>query len=71
MIAYGEVDFSRLNCVGPYQVGYKEFRTEKQDIPVSVFYPINKAHYKEAIKTNNTKWLRDGDKTLLGLAKAG
>lgn len=70
MLLFGEVNFSRMKNEGPYQVGYKEFRTFKLDNPVSVFYPINKEHYKQMIKKNNTKWLRNGDHTLLGIAKA-
>lgn len=70
LILYGEADFNRLKNHGPYQVGYKEFRTAKLDNEVSVYYPISKAEYSAKIATQNTKWLRHGDKTLLGIAKA-
>jgi hypothetical protein len=53
LILYGEVNFKRLKNHGPYQVGYKEFRSAKFDNPVSVFYPISKQHYNEKIGTSN------------------
>ena len=37
---FGEVNFKRIRLNGPYQVGFKEFRTTKYDTLVSVFYPI-------------------------------
>ena len=70
LVMFGEIDFSRLRCHGPYQVGFKEFRTEKFDNAISVFYPITKEHHKAMINQNDTAWLRDGDKTLEGIARA-
>ena len=70
LILFGEFDFQRLKMEGPYQVGYKEFRTSRLDTEVSVFYPISKVHYAKMIKKNNSVWLRHGDKTLRGIAKA-
>ena len=58
---------------GPYQVGYREFRTDKLGNEVSVFYPVDKSDYTRHIRkswNHNTLWLRHGDNTLLGLAKA-
>jgi hypothetical protein len=37
---------------------------------VSVYYPMDKKEYNSKISRNNVKWLRHGDKTLLGIAKA-
>ena len=71
MALYGETDFSKVILTGPYEVGYKEFRTRVLDNEVSVFYPISKAHHSEKIQDSNTLWLRHGHKTLLGIAKAG
>lgn len=70
LILFGEVNFNRSKAIGPYEVGYKEFKTTKYDNAVSVYYPINKDHYKRMISSRNVRWLRDGDKTLLGIAKA-
>jgi hypothetical protein len=39
-VLFGEVNFKRIRLNGPYQVGFKEFRTSKYDNMVSVFYPI-------------------------------
>jgi hypothetical protein len=70
LILFGETDFSRLKMTGPYEVGYKEFRTTKLDNEVSVFYPINRKYHAANIGRRNTRWLRHGDKTLLGLVRA-
>lgn len=45
MIVKGECDFSRFPITGPYQVGFKEFRTYFYDNEVSVFYPIDRDSY--------------------------
>lgn len=68
---FGEANFKNFKLNGPFQVGFKEFRTEKHDNMVSVFYPIDKLQYDKQIKEKNVKWLRNGDKTLMGLARAG
>ena len=68
MLAYGEADFARFKVTGPYQVGYKEFRTSELDHEVSVYYPISKECYDEKIKDSNIDWLRHGNDTLIGLA---
>jgi hypothetical protein len=73
LIFFGDSDFSRMKLRGPYQVGYREFRTDKLGNEVSVFYPVDKPDYKRHMRksySNNTLWLRHGDHTLLGLAKA-
>eukprot|EP00347_Sterkiella_histriomuscorum_P022751 403337292 len=70
LILYGEVNFNRLKVFGPYQVGFKEFRTKKFGNAVSVYYPMCKDLYKSKIGRHNTPWLRNGDRTLLGIAKA-
>ena len=70
MIAFGDSDFSRMELKGPYQVGHRDYRTAKLGSEVSVFYPVDKDEYKRVIKRDNTLWLRHGDNTLLGLAKA-
>ena len=54
LILQGECDFSRLKIAGPYQVGYREFRTRIYDNEVSIFYPIDKGCYKRLIKKRNT-----------------
>jgi hypothetical protein len=53
-------------------VGHREFRTRINGNMVSVYYPMDRDEYKRNInkKGNNSKWLRYGDKTLLGFAKA-
>jgi hypothetical protein len=53
MIVKGECDFSKFPITGPYQVGYKEFRTCFYDNEVSVFYPIDREHYEKGIKRSN------------------
>lgn len=70
LVLFGETDFMKMVNHGPYQVGFKEFRTQKYDNAISVFYPISKDHHKAMISLNDTKWLRDGDKTLEGIARA-
>ena len=72
MIAFGDSDFSRMRLKGPYQVGHKDYRTTKLGSEVSIFFPVDKDEYKRVIrrKGGNTMWLRHGDHTLLGLAKA-
>lgn len=69
---FGEVNFKRIKLNGPYEVGFKEFRSEKLGNMVSVFYPISKEEYAKHIDEpgRNTEFLRHGDKTLLGIAKA-
>ena len=70
LVMFGEVDFRRLKNYGPYQVGFKEFRTRQFDNAVSVFYPVNKEYFKEVISKQNTPWLRNGDKTMEAYAKS-
>ena len=70
---YGDSDLERIKMTGPFEVGYREFRTSKLGNEVSVYYPVDREHYKIMLKAssnNNTDWLRHGDKTLLGLAKS-
>lgn len=70
---YGDSDLERIKMTGPFEVGYREFRTSKLGNEVSVYYPVDRDHYKIMLKAsanNNTDWLRYGDKTLLGLAKS-
>jgi len=69
-IVKGEADFSRFPINGPYQVGYREFRTTIHDNEVSVFYPIEREYYREHIKRRNTLQQRHGDNTIRGLARA-
>ena len=70
LLLFGDSDFGKVVMTGPYEVGFKEFRTTKLDNEVSVFYPISRTHHSELIKDHNTEWFRHGDKTLLGIAKA-
>lgn len=51
-------------------MGYKDHRTSKLGSEISVYYPVDKEEYNRVIHRNNTLWLRHGDHTLLGLAKA-
>ena len=68
--SFGECDFSKLVMTGHYQVGFREFKTDFGNA-VSVFYPMDRADYNNNIKHHNTPWLRDGSKTLMGIAVAG
>lgn len=72
MHLFGELDFKGLKLNGPYEVGFREFRTTEFDNEVSVYYPISKDEHRRHINEpgRNTEWLRNGDKTLLGIAKA-
>jgi hypothetical protein len=72
MYLFCEVDWKGLKLNGPYEVGFREFRTTQFDNEVSVFYPISKEEHRRHINDpgRNTEWLRNGDKTLLGIAKA-
>lgn len=67
---FGEADFSRLHPTGPYQAGFKEFSTSHRKNEVSVFYPITRRHFTDSIQLRNTPWLRHGDHTIQGLARA-
>jgi hypothetical protein len=49
MITFGETDFQKLKMTGPYEVGYREFRTKKYGNEVSVFYPMERSEYKTKI----------------------
>lgn len=68
---YGEANFSRLNLIGPFEVGHKEFFT-KDGIACSVFYPMDKDEWKREIGKpgKNTYWFRHGFRSRLGLSKA-
>lgn len=70
VVFFGECNFKRLKLIGPYQVGYREFRSAKHGNEVSVYYPMDKQRYEEQITSRNVKWLRHGQKTLQGLAMA-
>jgi Platelet-activating factor acetylhydrolase, isoform II len=70
VIIFGETDFSRLRPNGPYQVGFREFRSHVHDNEVSVYYPISKEHHRKHINERNTLWARHGEETLQGLARA-
>ncbi|CDW82360.1 platelet-activating factor acetylhydrolase [Stylonychia lemnae] len=70
MYVKGECDFSRFQVQGPYEVGYKEFRTKVLDNEVSVFYPVDKDVYYSQIKYNNAFQQRHGEKNLKGLGNA-
>ena len=68
---FGESDLERLKVTGPFEVGHREFRGSKFGSEISVYYPVERAHYRREISTTrNASWLRHGDKTLLGLVKA-
>ena len=58
--------------VGPYQVGHSEYFTSKGGNAVSVYYPMDKSEYKRTItkRGRNTKWLRWGKSSLLGISHA-
>lgn len=70
LVLFGETDFNKLILNGPYEVGFKEFRTDKYDNEVSVYYPVDKAYHAKHIGKRNTLWTRHGDETLQGLARA-
>lgn len=70
---YGDSDLERLKMTGPFEVGYREFRTSKYGNEVSVFYPVDRDYYKTMLKAspnNNTDWLRHGDNTIQGFANS-
>ena len=73
-LLFGDGDLARLKVSGPFEVGHKEFRSLTLGNEVSVFYPVDRVHFKTAMKSSkggrNSMWLRHGDKTLLGLVKA-
>ncbi len=70
LVAFGDSDFSRMSLKGPYQVGYRDHRASKLGSEVSIYYPVDRDEYDRVIRKRNTLWLRHGDHTLLGLAKA-
>jgi len=49
LVVFGEASFTRMTLNGPYQVGYREFRTTQFDNEVSVFYPISKEEHRRHI----------------------
>ncbi len=72
ILAFGDSDFTRMHLRGPYQVGHRDYRTSKLGSEVSIYYPVDQDEYRRVIGRagGNTLWLRHGDHTLLGLAKA-
>jgi hypothetical protein len=68
---FGESNLERLKVTGPFEVGHREFRSTKLGSEISVYYPVDRTHFKRHFtRKRNTSWLRHGDKTLLGLVKA-
>ncbi|TNV73388.1 hypothetical protein FGO68_gene15043 [Halteria grandinella] len=68
---FGESNLARIKLTGHFEVGHREFRATKLGSEVSVYYPVDRFHFKKNIsRSRNTAWLRHGDKTLLGLVKA-
>lgn len=71
---YGDTNLDRVRVTGPYEVGHREFRSGTLGSEVSVFYPVDRDHYREAMRASkgkrNSMWLRHGEKTLLGIVKA-
>lgn len=68
-IIYGDLSFRKLRISGQYQnIGLRDTRLSSngKTNQVSVFYPSN----TPVTEANNTNWLRHGDKTLLGIARA-
>mmetsp|Transcript_18799 Transcript_18799/g.17933 ORF Transcript_18799/g.17933 Transcript_18799/m.17933 type:complete len:182 (-) Transcript_18799:992-1537(-) len=72
-VLFGKCDFSYLlsTDMGPYGIGYKEFRSFSYKNMVSVFYPISKEEYLSKLHTKaNVNWLRYGQKSLEGISRA-
>ena len=70
LLAFGDSDFSRVKLTGPFQVGHRDIRT-KFGNEVSVYYPVDKEVYKRMLRrSTNSDWLRHGDKSLQGIARA-
>ena len=69
---FGESNFKKLKMTGPFEVGHREIRSSVLGSEVSVYYPIDREHHRLKIREsrNNTSWIRHGDKTILGIAKA-
>lgn len=38
---YGEANFTRINLIGPYQVGHKDIYSSKDGVAISVYYPMD------------------------------
>ncbi len=70
LVAFGDSDFSRMSLKGPYQVGYRDLRTSNYGSEVSIYYPVDRDEYYRVIRMSNTLYLRHGDHTLLGIARA-
>jgi len=43
---YGDTNLDRVKVTGPYEVGHREFRSGTLGSEVSVFYPVDRNHYK-------------------------
>jgi hypothetical protein len=69
-IFFGDLSLRKLKLSGKYQtIGFREFRMksgEGHTNEVSVFYPSA----TPLTDANNAMWLRHGEKTLLGIARA-
>ena len=66
---FGNGDFKRVKLHGPYQVGFKEFRSQANKNFANVFYPIDKEEYDKKIGSANVSWLRHGEYNLKACAK--
>jgi hypothetical protein len=63
---YGKCSFEKLKLNGPYEVGHKEFFSEKYGQAVSVFYPMDKKKYDELIGASNSLWNKHGMNFVIG-----
>jgi len=71
-IIYGEGNLKKIKIVGPFQVGHQDWHLTNSGIAASVYYPMDRKVYAHEIKEKgrNTHWLRYGNSSLTGLAKA-
>lgn len=44
---FGESNLERLKVTGPFEVGHREFRTTVEGSEVSVYYPVDRTHFKQ------------------------
>ena len=68
----GHSDLSHVTLSdAPYLVGHREIRSVTLSQEISVYYPVDRNPENERLlRRNESLWLRKGDKTLKGMARA-
>jgi hypothetical protein len=72
-LLYGQADFSKVRDLidhAPYQVAHRDIYSSKDNRSLSAWYPMDKEEYNKTIGSNNSDWLRYGELSREGVARA-